>query len=223
MERSEQIGDLAGALAKAQGEMKSAAKDTQNTFYKSSYADLAAVMEACREPLSKNALAVVQTVDYAGDEIWLETTLAHSSGQWMRSKYPIRPVKNDPQGVGSAQTYARRYSLMAMVGIVASDDDDGNAASGKSTNGNGHTDPLPPLQRPKAGNGNGDPGLAAAKWAQDAEQTIRHFVKHTDLRVWEKDNQKAIEKLMGVDRELGRHLVGLIADRFAALNPMNAG
>jgi hypothetical protein len=130
--QSEQINELADALAKAQGSIKSAAKVKNNPFFKSKYADLPAIWDACRVALTENSIAVIQSPQRDVDShVWLETTLAHKSGQWMRSTYPINPTKNDPQGVGSAITYARRYALAAMVGIVADEDDDGNAASGR--------------------------------------------------------------------------------------------
>jgi hypothetical protein len=128
--QTEAISELTAALAKAQGEIKNAAKDVKNTFFKTSYADLAGCYDASREYLAKNGLSVVQFPDY--DEtgtMFLMTQLNHASGQWMRSWYPVRPVKNDPPGLGSAMTYARRYSYCAMVGVAAEDDDDGNAAS----------------------------------------------------------------------------------------------
>ena len=142
MNHSEQLNELATALAKAQGSIKSAVKGKENPFFKSQYADLPAVMEACRKALSDNGLALSQVTEFDGADCWLETMLIHSSGQWLRGRYPVRPVKNDPQGLGSAQTYARRYALMAMVGVVAeNEDDDANAASGHpKTNGNGKAD-----------------------------------------------------------------------------------
>lgn len=124
MKQSEQINALAAALAKAQGEIKGAIKDSKNPFFKSNYADLASIQDACREPLSKNGLCVMQTTDT--DEhgnTYIFTTLAHSSGQWMQGKLKINPQKNDPQAVGSALTYARRYALAAIVGIAQVDDD----------------------------------------------------------------------------------------------------
>jgi len=130
MTKSESIAKLAEALAKAQGEIKGALKDSSNPFFKSSYADLASVWDACRGPLSANGLAVIQTTDNRENGLVVETTLAHSSGEWVGGSLYIRPMKDDPQGVGSAITYARRYALAAMVG-VAPEDDDGNAASGK--------------------------------------------------------------------------------------------
>jgi hypothetical protein len=139
--QSETIKEIAAALAKAQGEIRGAVKDSTNPHFKSKYADLASVWDACRTALSKNGLAVFQTTETTADGIFLVTTLAHSSGEWMRGTFPVQPVQNTPQGLGSALTYARRYSLAAMVG-VAPEDDDGNAASegtpqGRATNGNG--------------------------------------------------------------------------------------
>lgn len=129
--QSENIAELAAALAKAQGSIGNAVKDSANPFFKSKYADLTSVREACQEHLSKAGIAVIQSPTFVSGAQYLCTTLAHSSGQWMRGFYPINPVKNDPQGVGSAITYARRYALAAMTG-VAPEDDDGNAASGKA-------------------------------------------------------------------------------------------
>lgn len=131
MKTSEQINELSAALAKAQGEIKGALKDSSNPFFKSTYADLGSVWDACRGPLSKNGLAIIQVPDFteAGNMV-LYTMLTHSSGQYIQSSYLIIPVKNDPQGMGSAISYARRYSLAAMVGIYQVDDD-GNVASCK--------------------------------------------------------------------------------------------
>lgn len=152
MQTSDNINELATALAKAQGEITGALKESKNPFYKSSYADLASCWDACREPLSKNGLAVVQTtmrgepvkiewdvVDQESGEVRnfhvetvetvIVTMLMHASGQWMRSYLPMVPRDVSPQGVGSAITYGRRYGLTAMIGI-AQIDDDGNQASG---------------------------------------------------------------------------------------------
>ncbi len=131
--RSEGIGALAAALSKAQGMIKGAIKDSENPFFKSSYADLSSVWDACREPLSVNGLAVVQVPHESSDMVIIETFLIHSSGEWISGKISMKPVKTDPQSWGSCLTYARRYSLSAIVGIapLESEDDDGNLASGK--------------------------------------------------------------------------------------------
>lgn len=130
MERSETIGALAAALAKAQGAMEGASKDRTNPHFKSKYADLASIWDACRAALSANGLAVMQTTGGKGQEITVRTVLAHSSGEWVASELSMFAAQNTPQAIGSCVTYARRYSLAAMVG-VAPEDDDGNAASGK--------------------------------------------------------------------------------------------
>ena len=130
---SQSIGALSAALSKAQGEFDHAKKDVKNEFFKSKYADLASVIDAARVALSKNGLAVIQPTQTINGELTLVTILSHSSGEWIRGEYPIKPTKQDPQGFGSAMTYARRYAFSAITGI-ASEDDDGNAASqGKST------------------------------------------------------------------------------------------
>lgn len=138
MEKSEQINELAAAMAKAQGEMKGALKDSDNPFFKSGYADLASVWDSVRGPLSSNGLAVMQTTDQADGAVCITTLLTHSSGQWISSTLRIPITKMDPQGVGSAMSYGRRYGLAAMTGAYQVDDD-GNAASGKE-----ETDPKKP-------------------------------------------------------------------------------
>jgi hypothetical protein len=135
MQTSESINELAAALSKAQGEITGALKESANPFFKSRYADLASCWDACRGPLSKNSLAVFQAAETSTDGLVLTTTLAHSSGQWMRASLAVTPKDDTPQAMGSALTYARRYALTAMVG-VAQVDDDGNAASSRV---NGHT------------------------------------------------------------------------------------
>jgi hypothetical protein len=127
---SETLGKLSEALAKAQGEIKGAKKDSDNPFFHSHYADLASVLEACREPLSKNGLAIVQLPGQNGEGLFIDSVLLHSSGEWISGRLHIKPVKEDPQGIGSAVTYGRRYGLQALVGI-APEDDDGEAAMGR--------------------------------------------------------------------------------------------
>lgn len=138
MEMSLTIGALAAALAKAQADMTHAKKDAANPFFRSKYADLASIMEAIRGPLTSNGIAVVQTTDIDDSGVIVETVLIHSSGEWIsgRLRMPVVPKVDketkstyiDPQGVGSAISYGRRYGLQSMVSLPA-DDDDGNAAS----------------------------------------------------------------------------------------------
>ena len=130
MERSEDIKDLAAALVKAQGEFKAVGKSSENPFFKSKYADLASVIKSASPVLAKNGLAISQLIGITEHgESALTTLLLHSSGQFISSTMPLILTKKDPQGQGSAITYARRYSYMAAIGLVSDEDDDGHAAS----------------------------------------------------------------------------------------------
>jgi hypothetical protein len=129
-EQSENINELAKALAAAQGTIEAALKDKTNPHFRSHYADISSVWEACRGPLSKNGLSIIQA---PGNGI-LVTQLNHSSGQWIRTRTKLLIDKANMQGLGSALTYARRYALAAMVGVVADEDDDGNEASKPTIN-----------------------------------------------------------------------------------------
>ena len=121
--KSNQIDQLAAALAKAQSEMEGAKKESTNPFFKSSYADLHAVIKSSFPYLSKNGLSVSQGNEVIKGAVCVTTTLMHASGQWMRSKIKLPLAKVDAQGVGAAVTYGRRYGLSAMVGIAQYDDD----------------------------------------------------------------------------------------------------
>ena len=121
---SEHIGELMAALAKAQGEMRGAYKDSSNPYFKSRYANLAAVIEAGRDSLSKHGLAITQLLTTVDGKLVLESILGHSSGQWIKSVVPILMAKNTPQDMGSAMTYAKRYAWAALAGIGSTDEDD---------------------------------------------------------------------------------------------------
>jgi len=128
MNRSESIKELAVALAKAQPEIKSAKKDSENPFFKSKYADLASVVDVIRGPLSKYGLSYVQLMQPSEkDQVCVETILLHTSGEWISGVLTLPVTKADAQGHGSAITYARRYGLSAIAGVT-SEDDDGNAS-----------------------------------------------------------------------------------------------
>lgn len=128
MLKSESIAALATALAEAQGEIENATKNSQNPHLKNRYADLAEILNTVRPVLSRHGLAVSQHPAFAENMVQVETILLHKSGEWMASTITTPVQKADPQGVGSAVTYARRYSLAAIVGL-SQEDDDGHAAS----------------------------------------------------------------------------------------------
>lgn len=135
MNRSESLTNLAAALAKAQAEIRPAVKDSENPHFRSRYADLAAVWEACRTALTGNGLSVVQLPQVSErGTVAVETILLHESGEFIGGSIEIPLTKSDAQGIGSAVTYARRYSLAAVVGI-APEDDDGEAAVGRPATG----------------------------------------------------------------------------------------
>ena len=129
VQTSPTLAKLATALAIAQGQIAAAAKDSENPHFKTRYADLASIWEACRKPLSSNGIAVPQIpTSSSPNEVSVHTILMHNSGEWIAGTLTMKPAQNTPQGIGSCITYARRYALASMVG-VAPDDDDGNAAS----------------------------------------------------------------------------------------------
>jgi hypothetical protein len=128
-DESPTLGELAKALAKAQGAIRAAAKDSTNPHFKSKYADLASIWAACREQLSSNGLSVLQRVSSGQRGVIITTQLLHASGEWVRDRLELPVAQQTPQGYGSAITYGRRYALAALVGVAADEDDDGNAAS----------------------------------------------------------------------------------------------
>lgn len=141
---SEQKNEIFSAIAKAQGKIMSANKDSKNPFYNSKYADLASVWEACRDSLSENGICVLQSTKVTPEkETYLCTTLGHGSGQWIMSeielnippfgateidKFGKEKKVNIMQALGSIMTYQKRYQLCSLVGVAPKEDDDGNAS-----------------------------------------------------------------------------------------------
>lgn len=132
--QSESISKISLAVSRAQAKMAAAKRTARNPFFNSSYADLGAVWDAVREPLAESELAVIQMPIEDGRGTAIITTLAHSSGEWFRSKLYITPKAKDAQSVGSAITYARRYALSAITGVAPDDDDGERAMQGSHEN-----------------------------------------------------------------------------------------
>jgi hypothetical protein len=129
MNKSESIKNIAGALVKFQSSVSKVAKEANNPFFKSKYASLANILDTIQKPLSECGLAISQFPD--GNA--LTTIILHAdSGEWMESSY-VMPVakQNDPQAMGSAMTYARRYALGSILNLNIDDDDDGEKAMGR--------------------------------------------------------------------------------------------
>jgi hypothetical protein len=132
LETSEAVNEIFAALSKAQAHDLNAAAKSQNPAFKSRYADLPAIWDAIRKPLADNALCVIQAPSVSGQTVRVRTLLGHASGQWVSSTVSAEALGKDPQKVGSAITYLKRYGLSALVGAASDKDDDGNSSSSSS-------------------------------------------------------------------------------------------
>lgn len=167
MKTSSTLGALAKALADAQVEITSATMDAKNPHFGSRYATLASVMDAAK-PLARHGIAVSQTAEVTDGRVAVSTILVHSSGEWISESISLKPRQDDPQSVGSAITYGRRYLLASMAGIAADDDDDGNAA----------TDPRKPATKPAVKQQTAKPAaVPAMSPAPNATAPVKHTVE----------------------------------------------
>ena len=183
---------LAAALVKAQGQIEGAKKGSVNPGFRSKYADLGAVWDACREALQANGLSVVQTVGLVEGQWALSTTLLHESGEQINGYVPLLNTKGDMQGLGSAITYARRYGLAAIVGVCP-EDDDGNAASEKpqnkqATKPEGYDTFVADLKK------TAKKGTVALKteWAESSNELRAHMTS-SDSKTWDEIKKSAAE------------------------------
>lgn len=167
MIKSDSIAALSASLAKAQGELENASKNANNPHFKSRYADLAELLNTVRPVLSKHGLAVIQMPSFDSGVASVETLLTHSSGEYVSSTCSAPVTKQDAQGVGSAITYLRRYSLAAFCGI-AQEDDDANSSVG-------HKAP-PSLPKPQA-----KPEISSERLAKAIEKIKNGEVKKQDV------------------------------------------
>ena len=140
MNKSESIAAISQAIAKAQHDVENASKNAKNPHFKSKYADLAELLNTVRPVFSSHGLAIVQMPSFVDGIASVETLISHSSGEWISSICSAPVSKQDAQGVGSAITYLRRYSLAAMCGI-AQEDDDANSAVGHAPQPQAQTKP----------------------------------------------------------------------------------
>lgn len=153
----QEFGAIAKALAAAQSEMTNPGFDSQNPHFRSKFASLASVRNAVVPVLAKHGICMTQDLASAEGGIACTTILTHESGQRMVFGPLFMPAtKPDAQGMGSAATYARRYALMAVAGVVGDDDDDANAATGKPG----------PTTDPRGDLGKNVDGKLVAKWAK---------------------------------------------------------
>ncbi|PEP21739.1 recombinase [Bacillus wiedmannii] len=218
MNKSETITELAKALVKFNSEVNKIAKDADNPFFKNNYATLDTIIDEIRPILSKHGLSIMQIPSGDGQNVTLKTLLLHESGEWLESdELTMKPVKNDPQAVGSCITYARRYSLAAFLSLNTGEDDDGNGAT------YGKDKPKPKGnsgQAPSKPQGSGGNGKASEKQLKMIHAKIAHIsaISKTDKHTIEDtlkgnigtDNlseissqvaSKAIEVLMGWEKK----------------------
>lgn len=141
------LSSLTKALVKAQAELKNANLNKVNPHFKSKYADLAEIRDTVMPVLSKHGIALVQYTQIGSAGFYLVTRLMHESGEMIESRFPLPDNVEKPQQMGSAITYARRYTMAAICGITAEEDDDGNAA--QVTNGGGSSGGGKTTSRPK--------------------------------------------------------------------------
>jgi len=142
MKTSESIKNLTVALLKAQTQTGSAIKGSKNPFFKSNYSDLPTIMEVVKDPLNDNGILVLQPATHRDGKNFITTVLIHGeSGEWMESETEVMCAKlNDAQNFGAGQTYARRFGLQSLL-FIPCEDDDGNTASGRTTNKPTYTPP----------------------------------------------------------------------------------
>ncbi|PFB88903.1 recombinase [Bacillus thuringiensis] len=174
MNKSETITELAKALVKFNSEVNKIAKDADNPFFKNNYATLDTIIDEIRPILSKHGLSIMQIPSGDGQNVTLKTLLLHESGEWLESdELTMKPVKNDPQAVGSCITYARRYSLAAFLSLNTGEDDDGNGATyGKGNKPNQKSNGG---QVPNKPQGNSSNGKASEKQMKMIHAKIAHI------------------------------------------------
>jgi hypothetical protein len=130
MKTSDNVDKIIPAFIAFQAELPAVPKDSENPHFRNKYASLGAITEAMRPHLKNHGLGYMQYMAHRDGFQFMITRFAHTSGQWIEDDgYLLNPTKNDPQGMGSAVTYGRRYTISAFAGIISEDDDDGNRAS----------------------------------------------------------------------------------------------
>lgn len=193
MNTSEQINDIAAALAKAQAEMTNPVFNKTNPHFKSQYADLASVLNAVRPVLAKHGIAIMQMSGMEESGVVLYTRLTHFSGQWIESVYPVT-ISQKHQDIAAAMTYAKRISLSAIAGVAGEDDDDGNAANNAPVNTvrAAKQTPKPVVQ--------GYTDRESSEVLAAMVGALRNIQSKTDLQVWGTSVAETIKKLTPPDQ-----------------------
>lgn len=185
MKTSDTLEKIAPAVVAALGEMEGAAKASKNPHFKSTYANLEAVVEASRGVLAKNGLAVMQGAGHVSEnKLHLTTRIIHTSGEWIESEFAMPLAKSDPQATLAALTYARRGALMSILGMPAVDDD------GETAMGRGGSAPANE-SKPKSSYQAKKEGLGPR--ANELIHELRETVDQVEVGQWIKDNADEIQ------------------------------
>lgn len=195
MRTSDQIDQLVADLSKAQATLKNPVKNKRNPHFNSTFADLASTLDAVRPVLAGYGLAIIQATDITSDGVILITRIAHKSGQWMESSYPVAKF-GQHQAMAAGLTYAKRMALSAMVAVCGDDDLDGEDTKGVETDVKKKPTPVKPV--------------ADQPWDEETSSTTRDVMLETidmanseiELADWWKNNLPTINKLLAADRQV---------------------
>lgn len=204
MQHSESIAALAKALAAAQGEIENAARNATNPHFRSTYADLAEIINTSRPVLARHGLAIVQFLGMNDGRLTVETIITHESGEWMSGTAESPMQKQDPQAVGSAATYLRRYALAAVCKMAQEDDDGSSASRERAPERRAEPEPTP--------NGNGGAERCSLQQAALIDKLVRsHVISNSERRpilsrlvagtLSKDDASKCVEWLMATVKE----------------------
>lgn len=224
LRKSQEIKELAAALAKAQGSFGTATKDALNPHFKQNYANLASVREASYKALSDNGLALTQFPHWVSEELgsgdWqLTTLLAHSSGDFIEVNCPLFLAKQDSQGFAAAMTYARRISWQSICGIVSDDpeeDDDGESNVTHNALGQ-QTSPPRPTRAAMEAQDNAD---RAEAWARTEVAKIIAAPSVEVLASWEQRNAKTLASARNFSVHAGVWIAAALSEARERLKPV---
>lgn len=194
MKTSEQINEISAALSKALAVITNPTKDATNPHFRSKYATLDTGLNVIREALSKVGISFVQTTRIEGDMLMLDSRIMFGN-QWIESEYPVTKFPAKQQEIGSALTYARRYSLFALAGVAGEEDDDANAASTPTPA------PVRQVSQPTL------PKDESQKIYSALAETLMMAESVEQIDKWLSDNMKAIEPLTDEHKALLRKSV----------------
>ena len=209
MNKSESIAELAAALAKAQGAMSPAKMDSTNPFLKNKYADLGSVIQAARKPLADNGLSFTQSPAVTDGTVTVTTLLMHASGQWIESAITL-PLDGGKglslaQSMGAIITYLRRYSLSAILGIYADEDNDGNQPAKPAAQKAPQAAPEAPQRTPAAQVVDNAPAGQKAWSAQNVTLDEAQTAAGSDNQLyWGLDSSLLAPRLKGIDMALAK-------------------